>query len=470
MIFNSLDFLIFIIIFFILWPVFRKNNNSRWLFIVSASLLFYGWWDWRFVFLILFSGLVDYISGFFLARNTKRKKIILACSLIANLGSLSIFKYSVFFATLLQDFFNVFSLNIDLISRIPSFALILPVGISFYTFQSLSYTIDIYRGRLQPTRNILHFFSYLTMFPQLVAGPIVRASDFLDQLKTNRIASDLEKWNAIKMICFGLFQKVVIADNLSYFIDSAYENKTAYNGSVYWWVVSIAFSLQIYNDFSGYSLIARGIAKYMGFHFKMNFNHPYLANSIRQFWARWHISLSTWFRDYVYIPMGGSYKGVYKAIIALTITLLLSGLWHGANYTFIAWATLNVIFLLFERYTKWTNRLKLYTPILILIIFIQVTISWVYFRAENIQQANMIIGELFSFEKSDLTFFDTYRNNIFFLLWGILIEIGVYLKRSHFSVLRFYKRNNLDIVTVSVSIIMILFFRGEGQQFIYFQF
>ncbi|NOQ23812.1 MAG: MBOAT family protein [Bacteroidales bacterium] len=470
MVFNSLEFLIFFIIFFLLWPIVRKRNTSRWLFITTASAIFYAWWDWRFLFLILFSGLIDYISGILLIKNQKGKKIILGFSLLANLGSLSIFKYSVFFSTIIQDVLKIINIEIDLIDRIPDFALILPVGISFYTFQSLSYTIDIYRGRLQPTKNILHFFSYLAMFPQLVAGPIIRASDFLHQLKTYRIVSDIEKWNAIKLICFGLFQKVVIADNLSFFIDSSFENKSVYDGTLYWWIVSIAFSFQIYNDFSGYSLIARGIAKLMGFHFKMNFNHPYLANSLRQFWTRWHISLSTWFRDYIYIPMGGSYKGVYRAFFALVVTMLLSGLWHGANYTFIVWASLHIVFLYFERLTNWPNKLKKFTPFIIVIIFIQVTIAWVYFRAENLEQANMIIGKLFIFKKSNLNFFNTYYNNIFFLYLGILIEVSIYLRKRYLPILNFYMHYNLDVISVSVSIIMILFFRGEGQQFIYFQF
>jgi D-alanyl-lipoteichoic acid acyltransferase DltB (MBOAT superfamily) len=470
MIFNSIEFLVFSILFFLLWPLFRKGNNSRWAYITVASFFFYGWWDWRFLFLILFSGSVDYVAGLLLVKKPKHRKIILALSLIANLGSLSVFKYSVFFGQILQDSFSTIGIELDLLSRIPEFVLILPVGISFYTFQSLSYTIDIYRGRLQPTKNVLHFFSYLVMFPQLVAGPIVRASDFLCQLKKVRIPNALEKWNAMKMICFGLFQKVVIADNLSLFIDSAFENKSAYDGTAYWWCVSIAFSFQIYNDFSGYSLIARGLAKLMGYHFKMNFNHPYLSKSLRQFWSSWHISLSTWFKDYVYIPIGGSRSGVFTAVLALTVTMILSGLWHGANYTFIAWAGIHIVLLLIERYSKWTKRLRVPAPALIGIIFIQVTVAWVYFRSENIEQANGIVSKLFGLQASDFGFFNSYLNGILFLALGILIEFGMHLKRSYLPVLKFYKRYSLDVIVVAFSIAMILFFRGEGQQFIYFQF
>ena len=206
MIFNSIEFLIFAILFFSLWPIFRSKKSARWSFIVISSFVFYGWWDWRFLFLIIFSGLVDYCAGIFIIKKSNYKKLILSFSLIANLGSLLIFKYSVFFANVFEDLFSFLSIEVDFVCRIPEFALILPVGISFYTFQSLSYTIDIYRNRLEPTRNILHFFSYLAMFPQLVAGPIIRAKDFLNQLNRFSIPNMNTKWNALKMIIYGLFQ------------------------------------------------------------------------------------------------------------------------------------------------------------------------------------------------------------------------------------------------------------------------
>ena len=240
MIFNSIEFLLFAIGFFILWPLLGKRNLTRWIFITGASFFFYGWWDWRFLFLILASGLIDYFCALAIHNYPKNRKAYFILSLVGNLGALSVFKYSKFFATVLEDTFAAFNYDVDLVEKIPEFALILPVGISFYTFQSLSYTIDVYRGRLKPTRNILHFFSYLSMFPQLVAGPIIRAKDFLAQLNRYRVANYLEKWNAIKMIAFGLFQKMVIADNLSLFIDSAFEGKSGYDGTGYWWQIGRA--------------------------------------------------------------------------------------------------------------------------------------------------------------------------------------------------------------------------------------
>ncbi|MCH2045356.1 MAG: hypothetical protein MK212_14665 [Saprospiraceae bacterium] len=470
MLFNSLEFLFFAIFFFLIWPLCRKQNTLRWLWIIIGSFTFYAWWDWRFLFLIITSGCIDYLSAWGMVKAPKWRRTLLLTSLVGNLGLLSIFKYSKFFAGILDSCFEYLGMTMRLTDNIPEFVLILPVGISFYTFQSLSYTIDVYRGKLRITKNILHFFSYLVMFPQLVAGPIVRAKDLLHQLSTYRIPSALEKWNAFKLIIYGLTQKMLIADNLAYFIDSAFEGKTEFAGSPYWWLVIIAFSFQIYYDFSGYSLVAKGLAKYMGYHFRSNFNHPYLAHSLRNFWRRWHISLSTWFRDYVYIPMGGSRKGQIRLVVALATTMLLSGLWHGANFTFLMWASIHIAFLLFEKFTKWYR----FTPKLIAILFVyfQVLIAWVYFRAENIEQGNTIVSYLFSFDSSDLNFFSFYYDNLIFLYLAVVLEclIGLKLYGRLKGIWRFYKRYDLDVVVMILCLLGIVFFRGEGQQFIYFQF
>ena len=234
----------------------------------------------------------------------------------------------------------------------------------------------------------------------------------------------------------------------------------------------IAFSFQIYADFSGYSLIARGLAKLMGYHFRMNFNHPYLSKSIREFWSRWHISLSTWFRDYIYFPMGGSRKGLLKGIVALTITMMLSGLWHGANYTFLVWAGLHTFFLIIERVTKYNIKLNSFSFLLIPIIFIQVTIAWVYFRAPSINEANTIISYLFDFSNTNLRFLNCYFNNLIFLLLAIIIEIVFYLYKENKNTFRIYKKYqvNIDTILLASCIVLIIFLRGEGAQFIYFQF
>ena len=471
MVFNSLEFLFFGLLFFLLWPLFKKKDTSRWLYLVSASFLFYGWWDWRFIFLIIGSGLIDYFSGLWIEKFPKYRKHFLILSLIGNLGSLSIFKYSLFFATSLDSLVLKFGVHSNLANNIPEFALILPVGISFYTFQSLSYTIDVYRGRLKPTKNILHFFSYLSMFPQLVAGPIVRAKDLLKQLTKVPSVNSLQVWHGIKLIVFGLFQKVVIADNLSLFIDSAFSGSKYYEGPAYWWFVMVAFAVQIYCDFSGYSLIARGLAKSMGYHFKMNFNHPYLSSSLKEFWGSWHISLSTWFRDYVYIPLGGARKGIYFGMLFLWITMLLSGLWHGANYTFIVWGAVHALFLTMERFYSKVGILRK-TPkgIWILITFVQACVAWVFFRAESMEQSLTVLKSMFTLTSSDFQFLTTYFDAMVFLGIAIVIEISVNVKRTKIHVQTVYKKFNLDLVFIAIALVTIVMFRGEGQQFIYFQF
>ena len=471
MVFNSLEFLLFGLLFFLLWPLFKKKDNPRWLYLVAASFLFYGWWDWRFLFLIIGSGLVDYYCGLWIEKAPKYRKHFLFFSLLGNLGSLSVFKYSVFFATSLDSLFLKLGVQTNLVASIPEFALILPVGISFYTFQSLSYTIDIYRGRLSPTKNILHFFSYLSMFPQLVAGPIVRAKDFLRQLAKVPSVNSIQIWNGIKLIVYGLFQKVVIADNLSLFIDSAFSGSKHYDGPSYWWFVMVAFSFQIYCDFSGYSLIARGLAKTMGYHFKMNFNHPYLSSSLKEFWGRWHISLSSWFRDYVYIPLGGAKKGIYLGMLFLWITMLLSGLWHGANFTFIIWGAVHALFLTMERfYSKVGILRKMPKGVWILITFIQACVAWVFFRAESFDQSITVLTSMFTFQSSDFKFLTTYFDAMIFLGLAILIELCILFKRTKISVQLIYQRYNLDLLFISIAVVAIIMFRGEGKQFIYFQF
>lgn len=472
MIFNSLEFIVFALLFFLLWPLAKKENNGKWAFITAMSFVFYGWWDWRFLFLIIGSGLIDYLAGLWLVKRPAHRKLFLVLSLAGNLGSLSVFKYSLFFAKAVDDLAAFLGAKTAFVEHIPEFALILPVGISFYTFQSMSYTIDVYRGRLKPTQNILHFFSYLSMFPQLVAGPIVRAKDLLVQLAQDRKVEAIQRWHAIKMMVFGMFQKVVIADNLSFFVDSAFEGKTAYDGSAYWWAIMIAFSFQIYCDFSGYSLMARGLAKYMGYHFKMNFNHPYLSLSLREFWTRWHISLSTWFRDYVYIPIGGSRRGLTMGLFALWATMLLSGLWHGANYTFVIWAAIHALFSSIERITKWnkTWSKSRWRFTLIPIIFVQALVAWVYFRAADLTQANMIVAKLFSFTPSDFGFISNYLNASFMLLLAISVELTILLRKTNQGFSVWYKQSHLDIALVGICIMACILFRGEGAQFIYFQF
>lgn len=474
MIFNSLPFLAFFFLFFLFWTKLKKESTIRYIYLIVSSFIFYGWWDWRFLFLIIFSGFIDFFSAKLIFSNRekpKKVKLFLIFSLIANLGILSIFKYSIFFAEQIENLLEIISISVNLKEQIPPFAYILPVGISFYTFQSMSYTIDVYRAKLKPTNNVLHFFSYLVMFPQLVAGPIVRAKDFLEQLKQNKKISSIEFWNGLKLIIIGYFQKTVLADNLGILVDKAFAGVDNGQG-LYWWVVIICFAFQIYFDFSGYSQIARGLAKLMGYHFKMNFNHPYLSVSLKGFWGRWHISLSTWFRDYIYIPLGGAKKGKIRSHINLWITMLLSGLWHGASMNFILWGAYHSIILSMEKLFKIPNIRSEYKVIILLkwgATMIQILIGWVFFRSTSIEQMLIIFKQMFQVN-FNYDFFYSNVDTMVFLIIAIIIE-GIYYLRRYTSLFKNFKINYyLESVQYSFLILAIVFFRGPEKEFIYFQF
>jgi len=471
MAFNSFPFLIFILLFFIVWPFVKRKQNLRFVLLISSSFVFYGWWDWRFIFLIIISGLVDFFAAWAIEKYRAWGKFWLTLSILINLGMLSIFKYSPFFAGIIDQVFGLFSIATEFKHNLPEFTYLLPVGISFYTFQSMSYTIDVYRSKLKPTNNILHFFSYLVMFPQLVAGPIVRAKDFLYQLKTSREVSGLEFWNGIKLIILGYFQKMVLADNLGVFVDNAFAGVD--NGiGIYWWTVMACFTFQIYFDFSGYTQIARGLAKLMGYHFRMNFNHPYLALSLKDFWSRWHISLSTWFRDYVYIPLGGNKKGLFRTHLNIWITMILSGLWHGAQLNFVLWGAYHGMVLSLERMLH--TRFKLKETVLKRVFdsgvtIILVTIGWVLFRATSVNQIVQILENLFRFD-FNFEFMTIFFNSMVFLVFAILFE-GLYpVLRKRKSVRQFLKNKYIESIVIAFAIAAIIFLRGPEKEFIYFQF
>lgn len=467
MLFNSFIFIVFILLFFALWYPLKKSNNTKWIYLTISSFIFYAWWDWRFLFLIIFSGLVDYLAGLLMLKSSN-KRFWLILSLTVNIGLLSIFKYSTFFASIIDDVLGLLDIHLNMVNRIPKFALILPVGISFYTFQSMSYTIDIYRNRLKPTKNIFHFFAYLSMFPQLVAGPIIRAKDLLKQLSQHRKVDALQIWHGTKLVALGFFQKTVLADNIGVLVNSAYNNMDAYNSSIFWWMVSIGFALQIYFDFSGYSLIAKGIAKWMGYHFKMNFNHPYIAKSLKSFWQRWHISLSTWFRDYVYIPLGGNKKGLVKSLLFMWITMLISGLWHGASITFLIWGGIHALFLSVER-VSYPFIKKIPKLFIFIFTMFQVLLAWVFFRSEGIEQAFYVINKMFSFTEIHF-YWSEFENSYYFLGIALLFELFYFLSIYVYELKKVTKTIVFEGFEASLFIVACLFLRGPEQEFIYFQF
>jgi alginate O-acetyltransferase complex protein AlgI len=471
--FNSLVFVIFGIIFFCGWPILRRRKNVRWIYLVTASFIFYGWWDWRFLFLIMFSGLIDYFAGLAMERFPGRKRTWLIMSLLGNVGSLGVFKYLDFGVSNINGLLSLFGIEMQL----PAANLILPIGISFYTFQSMSYTIDIYRGELKPTHNVLHFFAYLALFPQLVAGPIVRARDLLPQLESAEPAGEQKRWEGLNLIAFGFFKKIVVADTLARSVDPAFHGNSLEVSCAYWWVIMIMFGFQIYCDFSGYSDIARGLGKWMGYEFPVNFRNPYLASSFREFWQRWHISLSTWFRDYVYIGLGGSRKGVGWAHINMWITMLISGLWHGAAWHFIIWAVMHSFYLSAERITRWPERLGKVRGgrhLVTLSVFLLTTLAWVFFRAQSFGQAIGIFKLLFN-----PTVWNGYmvhelvdNNAINALLVIIASQLFFYfdMDKAKWAVSTTKTKAAIDTVFIAVVIVAAIFNRAPSNTFIYFQF
>jgi len=461
MVFNSIPFLVFIVLFFLVWARLKKNNSLKWLWIILASFLFYAWWDWRFLFILIATGVVDFFAGKKIQTSEKKSFLWLWISLSSNIISLIFFKYSPWICKFLDS-----QLNSNLYDSLPEFSLVVPVGISFYTFNSMSYTIDIYRKKVEPARNILHFFSFIAFFPHLVAGPIIRAKDILGQLTHNRPLNSLVILNGIKTCIWGFFQKMVLADNLAIYVNEHYSSVHSYSDSFAWWICIMAFSFQIYFDFNGYSTIARGIAKLCGIHFKLNFNQPYLAHSFKNFWQRWHISLSSFFKDYVYKSLGGNRQSKIKTEINRWITMLISGLWHGANFTFIVWGALHAAFLTIE--SQIFKRLKIKFPhiLIVPIIFLLTNLSWVFFRANDINDATYVFLKLFEFNLN-INILKTMQSNVF--LWLIISLLIVFLPKQWFQK-SIFKTIGFQSLLWAFLCVACVFLRGPEQQFIYFQF
>jgi len=421
MLFDSFDFAVFLpLVFAIYWGISKFGFRIQNAFLVIASYVFYGWWDWRFLGLIIFSSFVDYmIAGkIFTAKHQSNKKYLLYVSLLVNLGLLGIFKYFNFFIDNIESAFSLFGSSI-LFSRLDW---VLPVGISFYTFQTMSYTIDVYRGKLEPSRDPFSFFAYVSFFPQLVAGPIERATNFLPQFLKERKFNYAQSVDGLRQILWGLFKKMVIADNCAIFVDMFYADPTAYSGSALL-LGAIFFAFQIYGDFSGYSDIAIGTGKLFGFNLMQNFAFPYFSRDIAEFWRRWHISLSSWFRDYVYIPFGGSRRGKVITLRNVFIVFIICGFWHGANWTFIIWGLLNAA-LYIPLYVFDKNRENVdnvatgyLLPSIkdttnIALTFSLTILLWIFFRSASVAEAFIYFNGIFDSSLFSIPDFD-FRNRAF---------------------------------------------------------
>jgi alginate O-acetyltransferase complex protein AlgI len=478
MLFNSINFAFFLpIVYLLYWFVANKNHKKQNILLLVASYFFYSCWDYLFLFLLIFSTLLDYFSGLkiYKSQNSKTKKFWLWLSISANLGLLGFFKYYNFFATSFSELLASFGLN----SNPLLLKVILPVGISFYTFHGLSYVIDIYYDRIKPEKNFVIYSVFVSFFPLLVAGPIERATHLLPQIQRNRKFNYTATADGLRQILWGLFKKIVIADNCAEYVNLIFNDSAHQSGSNLV-LGALLFAFQIYCDFSGYSDIALGTARLFGINLLRNFAFPYFSRDIAEFWRRWHISLTSWFKDYLYIPLGGSKTGSWIKVRNIFIIFLISGFWHGANWTFLAWGFLNALYFLpLLLLNKNRNNTEIVAKdrlipnfseiIQILITFLLTTFAWIFFRANNITHAINYIHGIFN--KSLFTKPTIFPLTLLvLLLFFIIIEwIG---RENQYALERlgFKWPKMVRISFYYLLIIMIFIFMGKEQEFIYFQF
>ena len=471
--FNSIEFLIFLPIVFLLYWSMHKSIKAQNILIVAVSYIFYGWWNVKFLFLIALTSFLSYFSGVliartrFIANNSDERltpKMLMLGNVIINLHILGVFKYYNFFIDNLVDLFAVFGIHL----HITSLYLILPVGISFYTFQALSYTIDVYKGRICATHDIVAFFAYVSFFPQLVAGPIERATNLLPQFLIRRTFCYDKAVDGMRQILWGFFMKIVIADNCAGIVNVIFEHYDKAH-----WVMlvmgAIMFAFQIYGDFAGYSNIAIGCARLFGFELLENFRTPYFSHNIPEFWRRWHISLNTWFRDYVYIPLGGNRRGRLRQTINTFIVFALSGLWHGANWTYVAWGLWHGVFAsLYKKGRDSSNK-----GFMIGVTFVLVTIGWILFRSDSVVQAIEYLGGICSLQNgwgiSEFGF--SYIQTFVTLGFIIILLLCEYMTQEKAFPLSLMPCNRILRWGLYLFIVMLLFlFPGKSETFIYFQF
>ena len=475
MLFNSIEFLLFLpTVFFLYWFVFKNQLRAQNVLLLVASYIFYGWWDWRFLSLIIASTFLDYFIAIQLGKTdiSKKRKLLLGISLVGNLGMLGFFKYYNFFVSSWIEAWSSVGISMEA----STLNIILPVGISFYTFQTLSYTIDVYRKEMEPTKSFIDFAAFVTFFPQLVAGPIERASHLLPQFYKNRTFDYQNAVDGVKLIIWGMFKKVVVADNCAFFVNKIFENPEAYSSGELF-VGMVFFAFQIYGDFSGYSDIAIGLSKLFGFDLMVNFKFPYFSRDIAEFWRRWHISLSTWFRDYIYIPLGGSKGTQWFQIRNVMIIFLVSGFWHGANWTYVVWGLFHALMflplLLFN-----INRSHLITKSYgwldfakIGVTFLVVCIGWVFFRADSIAAAFQYLAHMFELKSLGLALF--YKTNANLMIFALsVLAVGIL---SMQELVWAIKKRELPKISAfgALLLVLLIFFMGSFKNqmdFIYFQF
>ena len=483
MLFNSLEFFIFLPIVFILyWFVFKKHLKTQNIILLIASYVFYGMWDWRFLSLILLSTIVDYFVGIKIDSITDKplRKRWLWVSVFFNISLLGFFKYYNFFVDSWVDMVSFFGYEMQ---STWTLKVILPVGISFYTFQTMSYSFDIYYKKLKPTKNFLSFAAFVSFFPQLVAGPIERASNLLSQILNKRTFSYEQSVSGLKLVLWGLFKKIVIADSLGPIVDDIFSNYTTYPASTLILGVTL-FSFQVYGDFSGYSDIAIGTAKLFGIELMSNFKFPHFSRNVAEYWQRWHVSLSTWFRHYIYIPLGGSRGSKLKSVRNIIIIFLVSGFWHGANWTFIFWGAFHaLVFIpvfLMGRNTIYNDSVvgqNTLFPTLaeigqVLLTFGIVTFSRIFFRSESITDAFGFIKQiLFNFSYETYEHPMGYRMVDFYVLVVLFVFYEYLIRKDERSPFKFKSKVIRFVLYALIIFVMLLFYDDSvDRSFIYFQF
>ena len=498
MLFNSIDFLIFLPIVLVIYYIIPMKYKHIWLLI--SSYYFYMCWNAKYVLLIFVSTVITYLSGILIDKVEKTwpdvndigkyKKLILALSFVSNLGILFYFKYINFTLDIVTRILS----KVNISMNVPVFDVILPVGISFYTFQALSYSVDVYRGEVAPEHDFFRYALFVSFFPQLVAGPIERSKNLLTQLREPRKFDFGYAFDGILLMLWGFFLKIVLADRIAIFVDTVYGDCEHYQG-IYLIVATVLFAVQIYCDFSGYSSIAMGTAKLLGIELMDNFNAPYLSTSVADFWRRWHISLTSWFKDYLYIPLGGSKKGILRKYLNKMIVFMLSGLWHGAQLTFVVWGAINGLYqvigeILMPIREKVSDALGVnrdsegFCVLRAIVTFAMIDFTWIFFRADSLGRAVYIIKSIFNTENI-WTLFDgslyncglDEKNFRFMLIAVIVLLVADFLKRKGIMVREIILRQDgyIKCLVVSFSILLIMVFGKYGPaydavNFIYFQF
>ncbi|OQA50533.1 MAG: Peptidoglycan O-acetyltransferase [Bacteroidetes bacterium ADurb.Bin302] len=492
MLFNSFEFALFLpLVFLLYWFVFNRNLKWQNFFVVVVSYLFYGWWDWRFLLLIAFTTFCSWLSGVLIERYRTRSelnpamrnwaKLVSGTNIILNLGILGVFKYFNFFVASFVEAFASAGIHL----QATTLHIVLLVGISFYTFQALSYSIDVYRKQLQPTKDIVAFFAYVSFFPQLVAGPIERATNLLPQFYKARTFDYTQAVDGMRQMLWGFFKKIVIADNCAVYVNQVFDTYQDQSGSTLL-LAAVLFALQIYGDFSGYSDIAIGTSRLFGFNLMRNFNFPYFSRDIAEFWRRWHISLTTWFRDYLYIPLGGSRVSKAKVIRNTFIIFLVSGFWHGANWTFVVWGAFHALLFLplivLDKNRKNTNTVaegRVLPSVKefgqMVLTFGLVVIGWVFFRADTITEAFDYLASIMSL---DIISVPWLKNRVYYIplvLSVFMMFAFEWIQRTQqFGLATLFANNSMlrRILYLVLGVVIYFYFcyHNESNSFIYFQF